>query len=283
MNQLPFFRMTLILFHLVALSCAIDLTDGKGRAGFSALFQERGRGLLESSVNAHGTMGLWRTKTTTTTRLTHEFGNIFADTFVNPWPDRTTRGTLHSINGNLATRIDFGPGRNAGQSWGVNTGRRTYAIDANAHFQFSENKKARFMLEALHYLNEQPFRLFQDAAQVGWLDTIRLHGREYNRVLTTWGKDFAPDAGYDQYILYIDTETNRLDYVEYTVREFARFARACMHFSDYRTVAGIQFAFTKTVTESCADEGNGKDFMHQVRIETLGFDEVRREFIEGGQ
>ena len=256
--------------------CTKDLRPPGIGDSASAPGVARGRLLLQQAVQAHGGLKLWRTKETTTALLRDTWVG-FLGRFANPWPEASTALSMQYVNGTLSARAQFLEGSRAGSAWGRTDDGRTYLVDRGGKRLPTENKDARFILAALQYLNELPFRLSLEATQITYVDRVRLNGGTYDRVLATWGSNLRPNTNHDQYMLYINTETKRLAKAHYTVRDFARFAAGCMHFDDYRAVDGLVLSFLQTVTNDCEQPGYVSDYLHQVVVSSVRFDEFKPE------
>ena len=73
----------------------------------------------------------------------------------------------------------------------------------------------------------------------------------------------------DQFIVWINKRTGLIDYLRYTVRDFARFAKGTMQFEDYRDVQGIMVPFKQTVVTN--SEPDGDSVLHQLIFEEVKF------------
>lgn len=270
MNNLRPTLFALVLAPLVGVGCTKDLRPPGLHDLGSPESARRGRSLLEETLEAHGGGQAWLTKKTTTTSVRDTWQGMLG-ALANPWPDASAAVTMHFINGGMDSRAVFAQGSRSGETWGRLQDGRTYTIDRHGKLSFTNNKDARFILAALHYLNELPFRLAREAPQLAYVDSIHLHGRQYERILGTWGISLRPSSEYDQYLLYIDADTKRLAKVFYTVRDFARFAAGCMNYDDYRVVDGIAFPFLQTVTEQCDQKDYLSSNLHQVRVSKVNY------------
>jgi hypothetical protein len=108
------------------------------------------------------------------------------------------------------------------------------------------------------------------------------------RVLATWGS-LAPHAAHDQYELWINPASRRIEKVVYTLREAEIFApltlrplaRAkgvgTMHYEDYREVGGVLLPWKQTVTFGRAEEAPERmdeEFAHRIVVESVSFDAI---------
>ncbi len=77
--------------------------------------------------------------------------------------------------------------------------------------------------------------------------------RTYDLVMATWN-GFEPQRNIDQYVLWIDREAGKLDYMTFTVRDQGGFIAATISYLDYQNVDGLLVSF-----EHCIVMGNEPD------------------------
>lgn len=228
---------------------------------------ERGRELLAAAAERHG-LDAWRSRRTTEVTLRDDWASFLAVvTFSKPW-DAEDLFALRFENGTFNAQAVFLEGRRAGQTIGLQAWRRYRRAPDGALTWDVERNRAGFVLPALVYFVELPFRLL-DAPVVVFDETATFEGRPCDKVLATWGAP-EPQPGLDQYVLWIDRETELVRRADFTVREEARFVAFTVFYDDYRTVDGVRVPFLQTV--SAAEEAYRDDFAHQVRVESVRYD-----------
>ncbi len=72
---------------------------------------------------------------------------------------------------------------------------------------------------------------------------------------------------YDQYLIYINTQTGKIDYVEFTMRELMKSYRGVVHYRDYKMVEGVLMPFWIGI----ADGLEKPDFDHYFVITAIRF------------
>ncbi len=199
------------------------------------------------------------------------------------WPASRQRFRVRRLLGTFTSQVELLDGPGAGEVWGIQSWR-SYRIPAGSdRVRFASERAIEFYLPALQYFDELPFRLLA-ADRVADLGSAELFGRRYDRVLVTWSR-FEPHATHDQYELWIDPETRRIEKATYTLRDAERFSpfafrplfRArgigTIHFDDYREVQGVWLPATQVVAIGRAEEARPTDrYVHRIRVGETVFD-----------
>ncbi|ACN13266.1 hypothetical protein HRM2_01440 [Desulforapulum autotrophicum HRM2] len=97
--------------------------------------------------------------------------------------------------------------------------------------------------------------------------TTEINTIPYRVVYATQGPPTRDLAEYDQYLIYINTRTNRIDYVEFTLRKLSRSYRGVVHYRDYKQVQGMLMPFWIGIGSDLA----GPDFDHYFVIDHIEF------------
>ncbi len=72
---------------------------------------------------------------------------------------------------------------------------------------------------------------------------------------------------YDQYLIYINTQNNRIDYIEFTMRELMKSYKGVIHYRNHKMVQGILMPFWIGIADSLIQP----DFDHYFAVESIEF------------
>lgn len=180
----------------------------------------------------------------------------------NPWPDSRVSLKVQFRPRTFDARATFLAGDHDGTTWGMQSWS-TYQQQGSGPAEFSENSDAQFILPAMQYLLEFPFRGL-NAGLVAYAGVEVIGDVSYERVFVTWNS-FDAHSDADQYVVYINPETHRIEKLAYTVREFAGFAKGAVHYRDFQSVGGVLIPMTQTVTGAPTDDLS--DYLHEMTIE----------------
>jgi len=178
--------------------------------------EQRGRALLARAAEVHGAAS-FGAKQTYTMVIHDEWRGIAR--MMNPWPEHDVDVRLSYRSGSFDARAEFLSGEEEGKTWGMQAWK-TYTAGAGEEPMFEQHDDAAFILPAIQYLNEFVFRSHDDQL-VSYLGTEEIRGKTYERVFVTW-ESLTPSASADQYIVYIDPDTGRVDKIGYTVRDIMK-------------------------------------------------------------
>lgn len=258
-----------------------DLRTAETEAGDPAASEARGRELLRRAEEVHGAAAIEGHRTMTIVAVDEWASDS------NWWNQTRQRYRVERILGTFTSRLERLDGEHAGEVWGIQNWR-PYKAAPNAPSEWLESDDAiEFYLPTLQYFDELAFRL-ADAEIVRWAGSAEEAGRRYERVFVTWG-DVAPHSEHDQYDVWLDADSGRIEKVAYTVRDavpispfwqrplIKAFGVGTMHFEDYRTVGGVLFPFRQTVTLGGAGRAQkplDENFMHRIVVEEVAFDRV---------
>ena len=266
------FKLTLLpMLMLLLVSCTADLREGALPSDEISFEDENhGRGLLAAASLEHG-LDAWLKKKTLTVVMRDEWRGLMTKIAGRPW-NKEDLLKVTFRNGTFTSRLTFIEGDRKGRTIGIQSWH-TYERDSNElDFEFKENDDTTFWLPAFQYFFEIPFRIYNGEI-VGWIGEAELRGMLCDRVFVTWNK-IEPHAENDQYIVWINQETSRVELVQYTVRDAFRFVTGEIRFEDYRDIEGVQLPFKMTVSNLNSVYEDGDDYIHQVRIESAEWDVI---------
>ena len=223
-------------------------TTEKGKALLKEAYQINGHNLLDSTVTYHIV-------------LKDSWQGIMG-AFGNPWPEDEVR-VRFSSTARIYDDVEavFLDGPQAGEEWHYAAGVTFRAIDGEK--MPVENEDLAFILKTYKFLFEF-YAKIQEADIIAWIDDKKREGQTYHRIFATW-HDFEPNEAYDQYIVWINSEHKRIDFIEYTIREATRFATGVIRYNNFKVVGGINFPFRQTVFFSMEDP----DYLHRLSLESM--------------
>ncbi len=203
---------------------------------------EDGRALLERAASAHG-LDRWRETAHIEMRLDDRWYGIAR--LANPWPSSDVQATVTQTPETFDSTVTFLSGPREGWTWGIEDWK-TYTESPAGDRNDRQRNNIRFILPTVQYFVDLPFRIIE-APIVRLADPQTIDGVEYDVVYATWGSVEA-NREFDQYLVFIDRETHRIDKVSYTVRELGSFLKGTCHLDDTREIDGIWIPHTLTVT-----------------------------------
>ncbi|WP_298484187.1 hypothetical protein [uncultured Maribacter sp.] len=199
------------------------------------------------------------------------------------WPEKkTTIKFRHNFNTFDGTGL-FLNGEKEGdligiQSW--NYYEKSKDSEEIKKYEIEKKKKLAFGLVIYHYFLELPYRLYKAPIKRYYGQKTK-KGISYDLVFASWLSE-APNPDYDQYIVWINTQTKLVDYCVYTLREnknpITRKKYGSIAYQDYRNIDGFMVPFNMPVMldNGVIKKDTTDKFFHQITIEnfTLGrFDE----------
>lgn len=249
-------------------------TEELKEEGLTEARAERGRALLREVAARQG-LGAWRTHTT----LQYEAVDHWAWGWFSQewWPANPQRFRAEMLLGTFTSRVELLDGAERGTVWGIQQWQAYTRSPSGTPMQSSEATAIEFYLPTLHYFMELPFRLLR-ADVIAYAGERTLNGETYDLVLVTWDQ-LAPSLQHDQYLLWIDRATRRLEMCRYTLRDAFDWAAGTIFFDGYRTVQGVSIPFRQTVTLESPSEVErpvDENYFHQVVVDTARFDATTR-------
>jgi hypothetical protein len=218
------------------MGCALaDLRPPAVLDGVSESEIARGRARLEALADTYGGVAAWR-RGAMRYELVDTWPVWLTRTVAMPWRASPQRLELVVQSGTDAATLALRAGPEDGEVWGIRGGRTTVSRAANAPADV-DHPRARFRVPTLAYFLDMPFRL-REAEVVQDAGDAERQGRRYHRVFATW-RAAAPQQDLDQYLAWIDAETGRLAFVEYTIRELSGFLRGAMVFEGDLVADGV--------------------------------------------
>lgn len=235
--------------------------------------EQRGRELISRLEDAHGGYATWTSQRGAKVELRDHWPGAMMRALVMPWTGSGLLMRSTMLRGTDASRLRFLEGEDAGTAWGIQNWMTYRTAGRSEPEVFEDDETIRFWLPTFQYFFEAPFRL-REGGVVADAGPETVAGVTYQRVFVSW--DAAePQPAIDQYLAWIDPDTGRLEYLEYTVRDMMPGITGCMHYRDYHEVDGLWVAMTMSVVEG----PGGPDDLHRFELETVRFEDVPEELV----
>lgn len=255
---------SLILFSLIVTSCLTDLrTEFNKTDGYSESNQQKGRGLLESSLEVVGMKKL-NACNSYTVKFSDEFMN-FTGAFANPYKNKYNQFEIGYEPKTVNGAMTFLNGKEKGKHFGLNNGESFEVVDGFRTRGDSDDKRTKFWLPTYQYFIEFPLRILE-ADKISYAGSQVYNDKEYDLVLASWSQ-FEPQKKIDQYLIWISKETGRIEILQYTIRDYYGFIKGVTFMEDYKSFGGIQFPTSMRVKTRL----NQKKLMHHMRINDVSF------------
>lgn len=245
-----------MIFAVTLAACLADIRpDGLTQD------EEKGQALLQAAAQASGAQAYASVQGSTAT-MRDVWPKPYS--FFAPWPESEQSFVIKNVHPSFDTEVLFLDGEAEGQTWGISDWK-TWEQQGEADAVWVDNKDAQFILPTMHYFMEFPFRMLE-APVVRYAGLEEIDGVGYERVFVTW-ESVEPNAEYDQYVIYIDPDTDRIAKAYYTLREAGRTLAGTMHFLDMREVDGVWFSYDMVVTGKPQDSVDKP--LHRVVVEEI--------------
>ncbi|MGH1366565.1 MAG: hypothetical protein ACRBF0_23590 [Calditrichia bacterium] len=235
--------------------------------------EDKGRALLAAAALTHG-LDVWVMKKTLTVVMRDEWQGLMTKIAGRPWnKEDLLRMTFR--NGTFTSQATFLEGDRKNKTIGIQSWKTYERENDQQEYVFKDDDNTLFILPAFQYFFEMPFRL-HTAELVAWMGEGILSGQVCDKVFITWNTA-EPHVENDQYIVWINRETERIELVQYTVRDIFRFVTGEMRFQDYRELEGVLYPYLMTVSNLDSEYKVGDGYLHQIRVESMEFDVVLSE------
>lgn len=191
------------------------------------------------------------------------------------WPQNQTELLIKYVPNTFDAQVEFLDGETRGMKAGLQSWKY-YEQAPGKEIEFKEaNVRHRFGLAAFQYFSELVGRL-SNAEFIRYGGAEEFNGAHYDLVYATWGS-LEANPEHDQYLLYINQETDMVDYATYTVRDNylkmpgSGMMYATMGFSDYRDVEGYKVPFEQTVF-MFGPQTDTDNYLHKLTLSSFSFD-----------
>ncbi|MCW5516932.1 hypothetical protein [Muriicola sp. Z0-33] len=265
----------LVLAPIILQSCMADMrTLMIKQNGITQLNESKGKSILENTWKKHGFSKL----------ANHKAYSLTADDtwkglmgkMGKPWPEAKSKLKLKYAINTFDSQVEFLDGKRkntlAGlQSW------QYYEKEILGEIEFVKyNERIAFGLSAYQYFFEMLDRL-KGAPIISYAGVKEFNSTHYDLVFVTW-KEVEPHMEHDQYVLWINKETQLLEYAVYSLRDnylkipgYKAFYGS-VKFDDYKNIDGIlipheQFIFLNKPSRK------DKKHIHKLTVQDFKFDD----------
>jgi hypothetical protein len=265
----------LILISITLQSCMADMrTVMIKREGITPMNESKGKTIIKNTWEKHGFAKL----------ANHKVYSLIADDtwkgmmgkMGKPWPDAKSKLKLKYAINTFDSQVEFMDGRKENSIAGLQSWQY-YEQEQQKGIEFIEyNKRIAFGLSAYQYFFEMLDRL-KRAPIISYAGEKKFNDTLYDLIFITW-QDPEPHMGHDQYLLWINKDTQLLEYAVYSLREnylkmpgYKAFYGS-IKFDDYKNIDGILIPHKQTVF---LNEPSKKDkrHLHQLIVKDFKFDD----------
>lgn len=136
------------------------------------------------------------------------------------WPEMTINLEAKYLTGTFDGQIKYLDGKEKGKIVGLQNWNYYEISDHKTTFFDKDDKKSRrkvFGISAFQYFTEMVSRL-RLAPIISYAGEKQFKGQSYDLVFCTWG-NLKAHKEHDQYLVWINKNTNTMDIVQYTIRD----------------------------------------------------------------
>lgn len=232
--------------------------------------EAEGRAWLEKAAAAQGGDALGAKKTVSFW-LRDEWPSALMRMMAMPWEVNQQLLRLDMVVGSDDGRLIFEEGTTEGTGWGLQNWV-SYRFDKVGAPQLDAadavDAEIKFWVPTLAYFPLLAWRI-QEADYVRFVGDETVGDRTLIKVFATW-QDAGPKDSIDQYIVWIDPETNLVAGVQYTVRDIMSWVIGTMKYSDYRSVDDVKLPF---IINGVDDLSTDETATHRMVFERVAFDD----------
>ncbi len=262
-----------IIFFLIAsiilLSCKTDLTTQYlKKNNVTSSSEILGLKLLNDAREAVQIQNILKFKTYKVILKDCFFG--VEGQLANPYKDKCTTFELllrpHINDGYMK----FNTGKEKGNVYGIEN-QKTYEI-VDQQQVFKKNKRTEFWLQTYQYFIEFPLRI-TEADKITYAGEETYKNQKYNLVMASW-YTLKPQKKIDQYLIWISKKTNRIEIIQYTIRDVSTLIKGTNFLTDYKFINGIWFPTQMKVSSLFKQKSQKWDqnrLLHQMEIKAIEF------------
>lgn len=205
----------LLLLLLISISCnsPIDIRNEYLKKGTTKNDLIKGQELLDKMEKAYGGRDNWENNQYGEfTQIADWYGRLM----ISNWdvvPQKFKLKCELATNNSEMTLIN---GKNKGKKYWIEN-NKYYEKRLSGKKKQTEKNHYHEKMIFKNYWFQFPFKI-REASIICYAGKEKIKEQEYNIVYATWGTKKANDK-YDQFLLYLNTKTNRIDKLYFTVRE----------------------------------------------------------------
>jgi len=198
---------------------------------------QKGKTILDAVANEYGYQN-FQNFDTYTAHVTIE-ATSFLGKIGHSFKDNPTEITFTAIPEKVGGELRIIDGKQKGEVWGYQQ-NIAYKKNQQGDISFRKYKKIAFQVPTIQYLIELPMRI-NTADKITFLKDSVYNNTQYHIIFASW-RAYKPQRDIDQYRLWVNAETQRIDIVEFTVREKLPFVWSRLFFSEFKEFEGVTFA-----------------------------------------
>jgi len=253
----------LVLCGLFIASCKLaDIRTNEAKALLESP-DKKGERLLDA---AHRAMGIDQLMTYETYTLEYEEQYYGLGKWINKFNVNPVALTIDFVPRKFIGKVIVNNGKKKGNQYYYNEGK-TYYKSVNGK-EKEHHKIADKWIKTHQYFLEFPLRI-QEASVITYAGDTIVNGKAYHLVLASWNT-LAPQKDIDQYLIGINKNSNFIEFIQFTIRDFTRFAVSTAKYNTFIEKNGIYYPSNITV--------HGKKYnsrkIYEMRVEKLTFDKV---------
>lgn len=195
--------------------------------------------------------------------LSTDIWSGFMGKMLNPNPSNPQKMSFGFIPGKDNSVLSYlEDEKPTGQKIGIHEWN-TWQQQPGEKWNYNQSDDIKFNLPTMQYFMEMPFRLpmgkaIRDYGGIQKIDNIECHV-----VYVTWGS-YPANSQSDQYMVYINKETNRIYRINFTVRDKFRFATGSVFYNDYKKFGDYYLPTLIRIGSANTSE----DSLHTIKIST---------------
>ena len=220
-----------------------DIRNAHLKRGIQATDREKGKALIRKLEEACGGYQKWRS---------HDSANFIQSA---DWYDNETNWTTNPqdfemtcVVGGSDGELTLLNGPKAGTRWIIRNGvtlTHDGLIDQENHAMVWHKQDYK------SYWFQFPFKI-READLISYAGQREIEGTTYNIVYATWHSE-EPNSRYDQFMLYLNPETNLLEWLEFTIRDIFPMATGISQFTNFQERNGIKLPMSQFLTMGTLD------------------------------
>ncbi len=218
---------------LAAPVCGQPLSDVRPASIADGISEEeaaKGRALLEEAQMAYG-LDAWKNYRGAEFDMVAKWYTESSGWLDDPQMFHFTALQLGADDADLI----FLNGPTKGEGWAIADGRH-FDIKNGEHIA-KGGPDPHMKVPVKNWWFQFPFRI-SEAEFIGHAGTADIGGKTYELVYATWGSA-EPNDTHDQYVIYIDPTSKRMEWLHFTHRKANPAAAISMNHADFHTVDGV--------------------------------------------
>ena len=203
----------------------------------------RGNALLAEMFEAHGGLWRWRSFNFVTAKVSDEWFNSLFWTLAAPYTENPEHVAVAAYTHEFPNaRVEFTGGKNAGLVWVADrdTIVRKVPSEAPERVKTADDGIFTSFVHNFAVWPTFPF-ILASVDRAAYIGPDEYQGQRYEKVLVSWGT-LGPQAKTDQWILWINAESKRLERVWFTIRVAGEDAVGGYNLKAFKTVQGLSIA-----------------------------------------